>query len=325
MRVEKNCSSSRSSTENGNGRISRSKALGVIALMLGLFIFQVTVFIVERYERVSFYKESHEKIRGEESKNGSLVTENGLGNVVVKERFEFDPNTISIDSLCMLGLTEKQAESIIKYRVKGGRFRKREDFAKMYVVDSCLYEELSGYIVIKERVKRTEKTGKSGKIEKAENLEKYAFIKDSAGDTAANKTHAHRRRLVVELNSADSAELVKLYGIGGYYAKKILLYRARIGGFYAPEQLMEIEGIDSARFARFSKNVEVDAAAIKRFSFDTAGKAFLVKHPYIGAYAARGIVLLREKFGVAACTLENLVKERILTKKAAENLWYYVN
>lgn len=324
MREEKNCSS-RSSTENGNGRISRSKALGVIALMLGLFIFQVTVFIVERYERVSFYKESHEKIRGEESKNGSLVTENGLGNVVVKERFEFDPNTISIDSLCMLGLTEKQAESIIKYRVKGGRFRKREDFAKMYVVDSCLYEELSGYIVIKERVKRTEKTGKSGKIEKAENLEKYAFIKDSAGDTAANKTHAHRRRLVVELNSADSAELVKLYGIGGYYAKKILLYRARIGGFYAPEQLMEIEGIDSARFARFSKNVEVDAAAIKRFSFDTAGKAFLVKHPYIGAYAARGIVLLREKFGVAACTLENLVKERILTKKAAENLWYYVN
>lgn len=325
MREEKNCSR-RSSTENGNGRISRSKALGVIALMLGLFIFQVTVFIVERIERASSYKESREEIRGEESKKGSLVTENNLGNVVTKERFEFDPNTISIDSLCRLGLTEKQAGSIIKYRDKGGRFRKREDFAKMYVIDSCLYEELSGYIVIKERGKRTEKMGKTGRIEKVESIEKHTFIKDSVGDTAVHeKKPEYGRRFVVELNSADSAELVKLYGIGGYYAKKILLYRARIGGFYAPEQLMEIEGIDSARFARFSKNIEVDAAAIKRFSFDTAGKAFLVKHPYIGAYAARGIVLLREKFGAAACTLENLVKERILTKKAAENLWYYVN
>lgn len=316
MREEKSYSR-RSSTENGNGRISRSKALGVIALMLGLFIFQITVFIVERVERASSYKESNEENRVEECKGGSLFSENNFGNIVVKERFEFDPNTISIDSLCRLGLTEKQAGSIIKYRDKGGRFRKREDFAKMYVIDSCLYEELSGYIVIKERGKKTEK---------AESIKRQMLEKEDAVEAAAQeKKPEYRSRFIVELNSADSAELVKLYGIGGYYAKKILLYRARIGGFYAPEQLMEIEGIDSVRFARFSKNVKVDAAAIKRFSFDTAGKAFLVKHPYIGAYAARGIVLLREKFGAAACTLENLVKERILTKKAAENLWYYVN
>ena len=35
------------------------------------------------------------------------------------ELFHFDPNTIGPDSLCLLGFSQKQAESIIKYRSKG--------------------------------------------------------------------------------------------------------------------------------------------------------------------------------------------------------------
>jgi DNA uptake protein ComE-like DNA-binding protein len=58
------------------------------------------------------------------------------------------PNTISPDSLCLLGFSEKQALTIIHYREKGGIFRRKEDFKKMYVVDDARYIELLPYITI---------------------------------------------------------------------------------------------------------------------------------------------------------------------------------
>ena len=48
------------------------------------------------------------------------------------ESFTFDPNTASVEDFCRLGFTVKQAESIDNYRKKGGRFRRKSDFAKSY-------------------------------------------------------------------------------------------------------------------------------------------------------------------------------------------------
>jgi len=60
--------------------------------------------------------------------------------------FSFNPNTISKDSLVLLGFSPKQAQSILNYRSKGGTFRKVEDFKKLYVVDSLCYKHLKGFI-----------------------------------------------------------------------------------------------------------------------------------------------------------------------------------
>ena len=64
------------------------------------------------------------------------------------ESFPFDPNTVTLEELVRLGLSERQAESILNYREKGGRFRSKEDFKKMYVVSDTLYERLEPYIDI---------------------------------------------------------------------------------------------------------------------------------------------------------------------------------
>ena len=293
----------------GKNGISKSRSLGIIILILGMFLFQVSVFVFEKIGRET---EKGEDFSGVFVQNGAgdvECTADGAapeGGMMVEQKecssFEFDPNTISHDSLCLLGFSSKQSLSIIKYREKGGRFRKREDFSRMYVVSGQMYEKLSGYIVIKERDGR--------KLEKL--------------PSCAMRDTLKRQRVVVDLNRADSAALVTLYGIGGYYAKKILEYRARLGFFYAPEQLMEISGIDSARYAGFAGRISADPSLIRRFSLDTAGKQFLMRHPYIGAYAARGIILMRERIGVEACTLENLVKERVISEETARKLWYYV-
>lgn len=64
------------------------------------------------------------------------------------ESFRFDPNTVSVDELCRLGFSPKQAQSIENYRNKGGRFRRKEDFAKSFVVSDSIYRRLESYIDI---------------------------------------------------------------------------------------------------------------------------------------------------------------------------------
>jgi DNA uptake protein ComE-like DNA-binding protein len=253
------------------------------------------------------------------------------------ELFHFDPNTIGPDSLCLLGFSQKQAESIIKYRSKGGKFRKKSDFAKMYVVSDDKYKELEPYIVIHDRdivhpshVKHVLRADTLISTPRASAVSTPRAVADSS--TSRREERSGQRlnqrlkpqQLLIDINVADSVSFTRLYGIGGYYARKIIEYRERLGNFYSTRQLMEIPGIDSIRFEGFARNITADPAAVKRFSLDTASKSFLIKHPYVGAYAARGILLMRAKFGVKACNIENLVKERIISPSMAEKLWFYI-
>lgn len=64
------------------------------------------------------------------------------------ESFRFDPNTVSVEDLCRLGFSRKQALSIAHYRDKGGRFRRKEDFARSFVVSDSVYARLEKYIDI---------------------------------------------------------------------------------------------------------------------------------------------------------------------------------
>ena len=64
------------------------------------------------------------------------------------ESFEFNPNTVSAEELVRLGFSEKQAEAMVNYRTKGGRFRRKGDFAKSFVVSDSIYRRLEPYIRI---------------------------------------------------------------------------------------------------------------------------------------------------------------------------------
>lgn len=64
------------------------------------------------------------------------------------ESFRFNPNTASLDDLVRLGFSEKQAQSILNYREKGGKFRRKSDFAKSFVVADSVYKRLEPFIDI---------------------------------------------------------------------------------------------------------------------------------------------------------------------------------
>ncbi|MCC7303565.1 MAG: helix-hairpin-helix domain-containing protein [Bacteroidia bacterium] len=102
---------------------------------------------------------------------------------------------------------------------------------------------------------------------------------------------------IVELNTADSAVLVSLKGIGPSFARRILRYRERLGGFHTLEQLMEVYGMDKERFTLLSEQVSVDSSRIRRLNINTLPADSLRVHPYIRWNLANLIVKYREKHG----------------------------
>ncbi|MEG0499444.1 MAG: competence protein ComEA, partial [Alistipes sp.] len=62
--------------------------------------------------------------------------------------FHFDPNTIDYEGLRRLGLTKREAVSLLKYRAAGKVFRIPEDVATCYDFSDSLYFQLAPYIHI---------------------------------------------------------------------------------------------------------------------------------------------------------------------------------
>lgn len=310
--------------------ISRSKALGITALIAVLLLFQAGTFIWEKWIRPApaghYEAEPAGKDPGKYGKASPERISGAKPSRPPAERFPFDPNTISLEDLCRLGFTSRQAQTILNYRSKGGVFRRPEDFARMYVVSETLYRDLEPWITIGTADKKQEKqnaerksdaAGKSPATAPDVSAEMHGAV--LPGGTGANGSGSVAE-MTVDLNTADSAELVSLRGIGPYYARKILQYRRRLGSFCIPEQVMDIPGIDSARFALFKDRIFLHPEYIRRFSLDTAGWEFMSRHPYIGPYTARGILLFRRMKGTEKCTPEALVKENILTPEQAARL-----
>ena len=62
--------------------------------------------------------------------------------------FVFDPNTIDSQQALLLGMSSRQAKTLLKYRSRGGRFYKKEDIFKLYGLDSLLANALVPFIQI---------------------------------------------------------------------------------------------------------------------------------------------------------------------------------
>lgn len=162
--------------------LSRSAMVGVVAFVFLVIGYQTALFVhsaavakiaanrdepdtVVIYEEVSrsviaAQDEGGEPRGGKGHSQGDRVVARKSGHHTARaeairekiprqvESFRFDPNTVSKEDLRRLGFSEKQAQSIINYREKGGRFRRKSDFAKSFVVSDSIYKRLEPYIRI---------------------------------------------------------------------------------------------------------------------------------------------------------------------------------
>lgn len=103
---------------------------------------------------------------------------------------------------------------------------------------------------------------------------------------------------ILELNSTDSMALVDLPQIGEVMASRIQRYRDRLGGFVCYDQLYEIKGMDSARFATIRPYLLLDTTFIRKLEVNRDEFKTLLRHPYLDYDQVKAIVNHRERKGL---------------------------
>jgi competence protein ComEA len=269
------------------GKSERVAIITVILLIISLILLPLIYSRFYKPEQIidaEFDKEIADFLKNEEAfattDQGGFDFSNPEKEIVRRTitPFRFDPNTLDKSGWMKLGFSDKQATGILKYIGKGGHFRKKEDLKKLYAISGETYNLLEPYIEIADQ----------------EPQRKYP---DKEENKAASTSGFAAKKYQVELNSADSTELVKVYGIGPATARRILRYREKLGGFASIEQLKEVNGIDSARYEMLKDGVFADAEVIKKIDVNTATIIQLRQHPYIDYYIAKAIVDRRIRKG----------------------------
>ncbi|BDD11140.1 hypothetical protein FUAX_35720 [Fulvitalea axinellae] len=193
------------------------------------------------------------------------------------ELFAFNPNTADKSTFEKLGIKPAVAGRIVKYREKGGVFRKKEDFAKIYGLSRERFELLKEHI-------RLPKIA-------SERFPKKRF----------ERKRQERKPKVLEafdINTADSLQLIAVRGIGPYTARRIMSLRERLGGFVSEDQLSEVykimpEGLDNLRKVCF-----VDTAFSPwKLDINQASFKDVLRHPYFDYEQVKVVFNLKRRAG----------------------------
>ena len=201
------------------------------------------------------------------------------------ERFYFDPNTADSTQLLSLGLQPWQVKNIYKYRAAGGIYRKPTDFAKLYGLTVKQYRELEPYIRISSDylpastlVKENGYSQNAPKAKDSTNYQRQIKIKETEH---------------IVLNTADTTSLITIPGIGPYYARKIVQYGNRLGGYVSVNQLDEIDDFPSEA----KKYLVINNPTPKKLNLNKLSLNELKRHPYINFYMAKDITDYRRLHG----------------------------
>jgi len=221
--------------------------------------------------------------------------------------FFFDPNKTSDGEWEKLGLNERQIRNIRNYQASGGQFKRKEDLQKLYTISVTQYQQLEPYIRFTANVSPVSEI-------------RPAPVAESERMTYPPPVAA---KLQIELNTADSAQLTRLSGIGPVLASRTIKYRDRIGGFTDVSQLTEVYGVNIDLVERLQPQLSADSAYIRKIPVNTATYRDLIAHPYLTDQQVRGIMnYLRLQKRINS--IDELVQNNILKREDAERLRPYL-
>lgn len=225
-------------------------------------------------------------------KRDTLFTPKTTTTAVSYVPFRID--TASAAYLGTLGFSARQAALVVRYGEIIGGYRSIDEFRECYAVSDEMAAALEPYIIFPEP------------------------------DTTIVATVDIARPQIVDLNTADSATLVSLSGIGSKSAMHILRYRELCGGFYATSQLRELDVVTDENYERFLSQVWCDSTKIVKIDINNASAEQLAKHPYISNRMLRRIVNHRELCG-GWMSVDDMIASGIFTEEEAARLAPYLS
>ena len=178
---------------------------------------------------------------------------------------KFDPNTYSERDWLNLGLSQKQVAIVLKFTKRG--IYSNDQLQKIFVIPHQLFE------LIKDSTIYTKKV----------------FEKNQSQTFQTEK----KAKIIVNVNTADQEELESIPGVGSFYAKNIIKYRDRLGGFVKKEQLLEVWKMDLDKYNAIEEFIFINAKDIREIHLNNTTAEELKQHPYFNWNIANSIVKMK--------------------------------
>jgi DNA uptake protein ComE-like DNA-binding protein len=179
---------------------------------------------------------------------------------------KFDPNNYSPSDWMKLGMSQKQADLIIRFGKRG--FYSDEDLRKVFVISDDFFN------IIRDSIYYPEKK-----------------------EFAKNESFKEQKTILIELNTASEEELIKIPGIGSFFAKNIIKRRDALGGFISKKQLLDVWKMDEEKLNSIDKYISVDPSLIKQIHLNEVSAEELKSNPYFNWNIANSIVKIRTQLG----------------------------
>jgi len=281
--------------------VSKRNRRGVIALI----VFSVIIVFLPRFAQLLNsdveLEVSTEDVKAFEKakKNFKYQKRNFYPKYEKKKRFsvppkKFNPNDYSAEDWMNLGLSEKQVAVLLKFTKNG--IRSNEDLKRIFVISDELYALIKDSTYYPERPK-TEYTPKIIEEKKVQKL---------------------------EINTASIEDLENLKGIGPFFAKQIIKYRDRLGGFSSKEQILEVWKMTIETYDKLIPQIEIDKSKIKKLKINEVTPEELKNHPYLNWSQVNSIIKMRmqrTKFN----SIDEIQESKLIDSETFEKLIPYLS
>lgn len=268
---------------------SRIERNGIVILLSLIFL----LILVGKLIPLFIHEDSTDFSKWEaEVKTYLDKTEEHESSGVILHPEAFDPNEVDSISLVNMGLPLQVISNWIRYLEKGGRFRGKDGVKKIYGMTSGLFEQLDSFIIFPQKsYASVNRASTNSGLKPVSGLVRGSLFRNNV------QPDPKPVLILIELNRADSLQLIEVRGIGAILASRIIRYRNLLGGYYAVSQLKEVYGMREENFTAVAPFLAVDSSLVKPFNINFSTVQELGRHPYVGYRSARMVVKLRDKTG----------------------------
>ena len=290
-------------------QFTRKERNGIIFLIAVIVFVWIAYFIIDSFFKPNAIDYSHFEKQVDlfynSIKTDSIIENKDSTNInfTNKDSCIVDINAPTLNFLLCIGLNEHLSKTWINYINKGGSFHKIEDVKKLWGMNDSIFNSILPYLTI---------TVHENKFE----------YNTYPKETKRNYTKPEKKIEMVELNTADTAQLDALPGIGSSFASRIVKYRNRLGGFYDKEQLKEIYGLNQELYEKISPYIYVDVFEVKKVNINTSDYSTLIQNPYFTKEAVKAILQYRKKSGKCNNANDLMIHQIISQEEWAKLKWY---
>jgi competence ComEA-like helix-hairpin-helix protein len=281
--------------------VSKRNRRGVVALVVFSVIIIFLPRIAQLFNSDVVLDISTEDVQSFEKakKNFQNKKRNYYTKYEKKKRFsapprKFNPNEYSAQDWMNLGLSEKQVAVLLKFTKNG--IRSNEDLKRIFVISDELYALIKDSTYYPERPK-TEYTPKVIEEKKVQKL---------------------------EINTASVEDLENLKGIGPFFAKQIIKYRDRLGGFASKEQILEVWKMTVETYDSLIPQIEIDKSKIRKLKINDVTPEELKNHPYLNWSQVNSIIKMRMQ-RIKFNAIDEIQESKLIDAETFEKLIPYLS